>query len=138
MMSLKRRVGVTGLGLVTPLGIGVEETWKALCAGQSGVDRISRFDAAGYPVRIAAEVKGFDPTLYMEKKEVKKMDTFIHYALAAGLMSMEDARYKVPLEAADRIGVYVGSGIGGLQAIEVWHKVLLEKGPRRVTPFFIP
>ncbi|MGH7274551.1 MAG: beta-ketoacyl-ACP synthase II [Nitrospiria bacterium] len=135
---MKRRVAVTGVGLLTPLGIGVEKTWQALCAGQSGVDRISRFDARDFPVQIAAEVKGFDPAVYIDKKDVKKMDTFIHYAIAAALMSMEDARYKVGPENADRVGVYVGSGIGGLQAIEEWHKVLLEKGPRRITPFFIP
>jgi len=129
---------VTGVGLVTPLGIGVEKTWQALCAGQSGVGRITRFDVTDFPVQIAAEVKSFDPAVYIDKKDVKKMDTFIHYAIAAALMSMEDARYKVGPENADRAGVYVGSGIGGLQAIEEWHKVLLEKGPRRITPFFIP
>ncbi|HLB01719.1 MAG TPA: beta-ketoacyl-ACP synthase II [Nitrospiria bacterium] len=135
---MKRRVAVTGVGLVTPLGIGVEKTWQALCAGQSGVGRITRFDVTDFPVQIAAEVKSFDPAVYIDKKDVKKMDTFIHYAIAAALMSMEDARYKVGPENADRAGVYVGSGIGGLQAIEEWHKVLLEKGPRRITPFFIP
>ena len=129
---------MTGVGLVTPLGIGVEKSWQALCAGQSGVGRITRFDVTDFPVQIAAEVKSFDPAVYIDKKDVKKMDTFIHYAIAAALMSMEDARYKVGPENADRVGVYVGSGIGGLQAIEEWHKVLLEKGPRRITPFFIP
>jgi 3-oxoacyl-[acyl-carrier-protein] synthase II len=123
---------------VTPLGIGVEKTWQALCAGQSGVGRITRFDVTDFPVQIAAEVKSFDPAVYIDKKDIKKMDTFIHYAIAAALMSMEDAKYKVGPENADRAGVYVGSGIGGLQAIEEWHKVLLEKGPRRITPFFIP
>jgi len=123
---------------VTPLGIGVEKAWQALCAGQSGVGRITRFDVTDFPVQIAAEVKGFDPAVYIEKKEVKKMDTFIHYAVAAALMSLEDSGYKIALENAYRVGVYVGSGIGGLQAIEEWHKVLLEKGPKRVTPFFIP
>ena len=135
---LKRRIVVTGLGLLTPLGIGVEKTWQALCAGQSGVDRITRFDATDFPVQIAAEVKGFDPAVYIEKKEVKKMDTFIHYALAVALISLEDSGYKIGPDNAHRVGVYVGSGIGGLQAIEEWHKVLLEKGPKRVTPFFIP
>ena len=123
---------------MTPLGIGVEKAWQALCAGQSGVGRITRFDVTDFPVQIAAEVKGFDPAVYIEKKEVKKMDTFIHYAVAAALMSLEDSGYKIALENAYRVGVYVGSGIGGLQAIEEWHKVLLEKGPKRVTPFFIP
>lgn len=129
---------VTGMGAVTPLGIGVEETWKALCTGKSGVGRITRFDASDFPVQIAAEVRGFDPAAYIEKKEIKKMDTFIHYAMAAALMSMQDAGYKVTPENADRVGVYVGSGIGGLQAIEEWHQVLLDKGPKRITPFFIP
>lgn len=126
------------MGLVTPLGIGVEKTWQALCAGQSGVGRITRFDVSDFPVQIAAEVKDFDPAAYIEKKEVKKMDTFIHYAVAASLMSMEDSGYKIGPDNGDRVGVYVGSGIGGLQAIEEWHKVLLDKGPRRITPFFIP
>jgi 3-oxoacyl-[acyl-carrier-protein] synthase II len=138
VIALKRRVGVTGLGAVTPLGASVEKTWQALCAGQSGVGPITRFDATDFPVQIAAEVKNFDPSAYIEKKEIKKMDTFIHYAVAASLMSMEDSGYKIGPDHADRVGVYVGSGIGGLQAIEEWHKVLLEKGPRRVTPFFIP
>ncbi len=126
------------MGLVTPLGIGVEKTWKALCAGQSGVSRITRFDVSDFPVQIAAEVKDFDPAVYIDKKEVKKMDTFIHYAIAASLMALEESGYKVSPDNADRVGVYVGSGIGGLQAIEEWHKVLMEKGPKRVTPFFIP
>jgi 3-oxoacyl-[acyl-carrier-protein] synthase II len=123
---------------VTPLGIGVEKTWQTLCAGQSGVGRITRFDVSDFPVQIAAEVKDFEPAVYIEKREVKKMDTFIHYAIAAALMSMEDAGYKIGPDNAHRVGVYVGSGIGGLQAIEEWHKVLLEKGPKRITPFFIP
>ncbi|HUK56945.1 MAG TPA: beta-ketoacyl-ACP synthase II [Nitrospiria bacterium] len=129
---------VTGLGVVSPLGIGVDPTWKALCGGVSGVGRITRFDTTDMPVKIAAEVKGFDPANYIEKKEIKKMDTFIHYALAASRMVMDDSGLKVTSENADRIGVYVGSGIGGLNAIEEWHRVLMEKGPKRVTPFFIP
>jgi len=109
-----------------------------LCDGVSGVGLITRFDAAEMPVRIAAEVKGFDPANYIDKKEIKKMDTFIHYALAAGQMAMDDSGLKVTSENAERIGVYVGSGIGGLNAIEEWHRILMEKGPKRVTPFFIP
>jgi 3-oxoacyl-[acyl-carrier-protein] synthase II len=135
---LKRRVVITGLGLITPLGIGVEATWKAVCAGQSGIGRITRFDPNDYPCQIAGEVKGFEPEAYIEKKEIKKMDTFIHYAVAAGQMAMDNSGLKVSDDNRDRIGVIVGSGIGGLQAIEEWHKVLLEKGPRRITPFFIP
>ena len=135
---LKRRVVITGLGLITPVGVGVETTWKAVCAGQSGIGRITRFDPSDYPCQIAGEVKGFDPEVYIEKKEIKKMDTFIHYAVAASQMVMDDSGLKVSDDNRERIGVIVGSGIGGLHAIEEWHKVLLEKGPRRVTPFFIP
>ncbi|MBI4715944.1 MAG: beta-ketoacyl-ACP synthase II [Nitrospirae bacterium] len=135
---LKRRVVVTGLGLVSPLGMGVAKTWDALISGVSGVGRITRFDPEGYPSQIAAEVKDFNPEDYIDRKEIKKMDTFIHFAVAAAQMAMEDAAYRVTEENRDRIGVYVGSGIGGLHAIEEWHKVLLEKGPKRVTPFFIP
>jgi 3-oxoacyl-[acyl-carrier-protein] synthase II len=134
----RRRVVVTGLGLITPLGIGVEPTWKELCAGQSGIGRITRFDPTGYAAQIAGEVKGFDPAAFIEKKEIKKMDTFIHYAVGASQMAVDDAGLKVAPEEADRVGVYIGAGIGGLPAIEHYHKVLLEKGPDRVTPFFIP
>lgn len=135
---LKKRVVVTGLGAVSPLGIGVEKTWKALCAGESGVDRVTRFDPTDYPSQIAAEVKNFNPGDFIDAKEVKKMDTFIHFAIAASQMAMDDSGLKVSSENATRLGVYIGSGIGGLHAIEQWHKVLLEKGPKRVTPFFIP
>jgi len=134
----RRRVVVTGLGLITPLGIGVEPTWKGLCAGQSGIGRITRFDPTGYAAQIAGEVKGFDPAAFIEKKEIKKMDVFIHYAVGASQMAVDDAGLKVAPEEADRVGVYIGAGIGGLPAIEHYHKVLLEKGPDRVTPFFIP
>jgi len=134
----RRRVVVTGLGLITPLGIGVGPTWKALCEGQSGIGRITRFDPTGYASQIAGEVKGFDPAAFIEKKEIKKMDTFIHYAVGASQMAVDDAGLKIPPEEADRVGVYIGAGIGGLPAIEHYHKVLLEKGPDRVTPFFIP
>jgi len=129
---------VTGLGLISPLGTGVEKSWEALLRGESGADRITRFDPTGYTCQIAAEVKDFDPVRFIEKKEVKKMDTFIHYALAASVMAAEDANLKVSEENADRIGVYIGSGIGGLPAIEHYHKILLEYGPRKISPFFIP
>ena len=135
---LKRRVVVTGLGLSTPLGIGVEKTWRSICGGQSGIGRITRFDPTNHDCQIAAEVKDFDPADYIEKRELKKMDTFIQYALAAGQMAVDDAGLKISEENADRVGVYIGSGIGGLPAIEHYHKILLEKGPGRVTPFFIP
>jgi len=129
---------VTGLGLVSPLGVGVKKAWKALCAGKSGVGRITRFDASDHPCRIAGEVNDFNATDFIDAKEIKKMDTFIHYALAGSQMAMDDAGFQVNPETAHRLGVYVGSGIGGLQAIEYWHGVLTEKGPKRVTPFFIP
>ena len=133
-----RRVVVTGLGIVCPLGTGVEKTWKALCAGESGITRITKFDPKDYASQIAGEVKDFNPADYIEKKEIKKMDTFIHYAVAASQMAVDDAGLKVAPEEADRVGVYIGAGIGGLPAIEHYHKVLLEKGPDRITPFFIP
>ena len=133
-----RRVVVTGIGLVTPLGTGIEKTWKALCAGESGITRITRFDPIDHPSQIAGEVKDFDPAVLIEKKEIKKMDPFIHYAVGAGLMAMDDAGLKVTRENSDRVGVYIGSGIGGLGSIEYYHKVLQEKGVDRVSPFFIP
>ncbi len=133
-----RRVVVTGLGLVTPLGTGVEKTWKALCAGESGIGRITRFDPTGYDAQIAGEVKDFDPAQFIEKKEIKKMDTFIHYAVGAAQLAVDDAGLKVAPEEATRVGVYIGSGIGGLGSIEHYHDVLREKGPGRVSPFFIP
>ncbi len=133
-----RRVVVTGLGLVTPLGIGVPKTWEKLCQGQSGIGPISRFDASQYSVRIAGEVKNFDPANFIEKKEVKKMDTFIHFAIAASQEAVDDAKLVVTPDNAERVGVYIGAGIGGLPAIEHYHKILLERGPDRVSPFFIP
>jgi 3-oxoacyl-[acyl-carrier-protein] synthase II len=137
-MLSARRVVVTGIGLVTPLGIGVEKTWKALCAGESGIARITRFDPTDYPTQIAGEVKDFDPAAFIEKKEIKKMDLFIHFAVGAAQLAVEDAGLKVTSENAERVGVYIGSGIGGLSSIETYHKVLQDKGPDRVSPFFIP
>ncbi|MFM8552326.1 MAG: beta-ketoacyl synthase N-terminal-like domain-containing protein, partial [Nitrospiraceae bacterium] len=134
----RRRVVVTGLGVITPLGTGLEKTWSAICAGVSGIRRITRFDPASLPVQIAGEVRDFDPADYIEKKEIKKMDTFIHYAVGASRMAVEDAGLKIGPENADRVGVYIGAGIGGLPGIEHYHDVLKEKGPDRVSPFFIP
>lgn len=134
----KHRVVVTGLGLITPLGIGVESSWEALLEGRSGIGVISAFDSSDLPVHIAGEVKGFDPLLYLEPKEVKKMDRFIHFALAASTMAVEDSGLKITGDNAKRVGVIIGSGMGGLPAIEHYHKVYLEKGYRRITPFFIP
>lgn len=133
-----RRVVVTGVGMVTPLGNTAAETWKNLLAGQSGVGQITRFDTTGFPVTIGAEVKGFDPAQWMDRKDVKKMDTFIHYALAAAKMALDDARLTIDPSNRDMVGVYVGSGIGGLPGIEFYHQALLDGGPRKVSPFFIP
>ena len=133
-----RRVVVTGMGLVTPLDIGVSKTWEKLCQGESGIGPISRFDASQYSVRIAGEVKNFDPANFIEKKEIKKMDTFIHFAVAASQEAVDDAKLVVDSHNAERVGVYIGAGIGGLPAIEHYHKILLERGPDRVSPFFIP
>jgi 3-oxoacyl-[acyl-carrier-protein] synthase II len=133
-----RRVVVTGLGVVSPVGIGKKEFWNSLCAGISGVGRITRYDVSSHPVQIAGEIKGFDPLQYMEKKDLKKMDLFIQYALAAALMSVADAGLQVTPENSHRVGVLVGAGIGGLLVIEEQHKILLARGPGRISPHFIP
>jgi len=135
---LARRVVVTGVGLVTALGVGTEETWQSLLAGKSGAAPITHFDTTGFGVTIAAEVKGFDPTRYIEKKELKKMGVFIQYALAATQFSLEQAQLKITPDIADRTGVYIGSGIGGFDVIEREHSALLQGGPRKISPFFIP
>jgi 3-oxoacyl-[acyl-carrier-protein] synthase II len=132
------RVVVTGLGLVTPLGIGTEASWKALLEGRSGIGPITQFDSSLFPTRIAGEVKGFDPGQYIEHKEIKKMDRFIQFAMAAAQFAMDDAGLKVDPANASDVGVIVGAGMGGLHAIESYHKVFLEKGPKRISPFFIP
>lgn len=137
-MIEKRRVVVTGLGLVTPIGIGVEASWKSAIEGKSGICPITQFDASQMPVRIAGEVKDFDPALYIEAKEIKKMDRFIHFAMAAATMAVEDSGLKITSENAERVGVIIGAGMGGLPAIEHYHKIYLEKGYRRISPFFIP
>ena len=135
---MNRRVVVTGIGLVSALGIGTRETWAALLAGQSGVTRITRFDVSGYATQIAAEVKGFDPLAFIEKKEIKKMDLFIQYAIAAAQFAMDDSGLHITDANAPNIGVYIGSGIGGFITIEREHEALLNGGPRKVSPFFIP
>lgn len=134
----KKRVVVTGVGLITPLGIGVEDSWNGLIEGRPGIRRITHFDSSTFLTQIAGEVEGFNPEDYIEPKEVKKMDRFIHFAIAAATMAMEDSGLKITKSNTERVGVIVGSGIGGLQAIEHYHSVLLEKGPRRISPFFIP
>jgi len=135
---LRRRVVFTGLGLVIPIGIGVETAWKNVCEGKSGIGRLTRFDPNGFETKIAAEVKGFNPELTIEKKEVKKMDLFIQYALAAAREALEDAQLKITPENSEQIGVIVGTGLGGLPTIEKYHQILLERGPSRISPFFIP
>ncbi len=135
---MARRVVVTGVGLVSAVGIGTEETWKALLAGRSGAAPITHFDATGFPVTFAAEVKNFDPLQYVEKKELKKMGLFIQFALAAAQFAVEQAKLTIAPEFADRTGVYIGSGIGGFDVIEREHTALMEGGPRKISPFFIP
>jgi 3-oxoacyl-[acyl-carrier-protein] synthase II len=135
---LNRRVVITGIGLVSSLGIGTEATWQALLAGTSGVTRVTRFDITAYAAQIAAEVKGFDPLDFVEKKDVKKMDVFIQYALAASQFAMDDSGLHITPENAPDVGVFIGSGIGGFQTIEREHSALLAGGPRKISPFFIP
>jgi 3-oxoacyl-[acyl-carrier-protein] synthase II len=135
---VQRRVVVTGLGLVSSLGIGTEANWKSLTAGCSGIGPITRFDTTGFSTRIAGEVRGFDPLQFIEKKDVKKMDAFIHYAIAASQFAMDDAGVTVTPEFAPRIGVFLASGIGGFSTIEREHKAYLDGGPRKISPFFIP
>jgi 3-oxoacyl-[acyl-carrier-protein] synthase II len=144
----RRRVVVTGIGLVSPLGIGTEANWQALTAGTSGIGTITKFDAAAFATRmggevafatqIAGEVKGFDPLQFIEKKDVKKVDVFIQYAIAASQFAVDDAGLKVTREMSPRVGVLIASGIGGFTTIEREHKALLEGGPRKISPFFIP
>jgi len=135
---LTRRVVVTGVGLVSAVGVGTEETWRNLLAGRSGVAPITHFDTTGFTATIAAEVKGFDPYQYIEKKDVKKMGLFIQFAQAASQFAMEQAQLKITAELADRTGVYIGSGIGGFDVIEREHTALMQGGPRKISPFFIP
>jgi 3-oxoacyl-[acyl-carrier-protein] synthase II len=134
----RRRVVITGIGMISPLGVGNDATWQGLVEGRSGIGRITKFDASAYPAQIAGEVKGFNPEDWVDKKEVKKSDTFIHYAVAAAQMAVDDAKLDTSKEDPDRVGVIIGSGIGGLPLIEEMHRKLLERGPTRVSPFFIP
>ncbi len=138
-LSSPRRVAITGVGLVSPLGVGNRENWDALTAGRSGLGPITRFDASRFACRIAGEVKGFDPSLYIEKKEIKKMDIFIHYAMAAAHIAMEDSGVPVTDQNRERFAVVVGSGIGGLPIIEETQRKFVEGGgnPRVISPFFI-
>jgi 3-oxoacyl-[acyl-carrier-protein] synthase II len=136
--SGKTRVVVTGLGAVTPLGNSVPEYWRAFCEGRSGVGPITRFDPKRLDCRIAAEVKGFEPLKVIEKKELKKLDLFIQYAIVAGVEAVEHAKIDFSQVDPTRAGALVGSGIGGILSVLEWHRVILEKGPSRVSPFFVP
>jgi len=135
----KRRVAVTGLGLVTPVGLNVASSWENIVAGVSGASAIDMFDTAGYATQFSASVREFDSAEYFTNKDARKMDTFIHYGIAAGIQAIQDAGL-VDVEGLDleRVGVSIGSGIGGLPNIEVQHKALLAGGPRKVSPFFVP
>jgi 3-oxoacyl-[acyl-carrier-protein] synthase II len=134
----KRRVVVSGIGMISPLGIGNEPTWRGLLEGRSGVGRITKFDPSAFACQIAGEVHGFEPEKWIEKKEVKKSDTFIHYAVAAAQMAVDDAKLDPTACDHERFGVIIGSGIGGLPLIEEMHTKMMERGPSRVSPFFIP
>ena len=135
---MTRRVVVTGLGLVTPIGNSVEATWTSLMAGRSGADRIRKFDVEKFPVKFACEIKDFDPLDYVEKKEARKMGAFIHYAIAAAQEAMNDSGLKVTDDVSEQVGTYISSGIGDFWAIEREHSKLLNDGPNRISPFFIP
>jgi 3-oxoacyl-[acyl-carrier-protein] synthase II len=134
----KRRVVVTGIGIISPLGVGNEPTWQGLVEGRSGIQRITKFDPTNFACQIAGEVNGFVPEEWIDKKDVKKSDTFIHYAIAASQMAVDDAGIDTAKLDQDRLGVIIGSGIGGLPLIEEMHQKMLERGPSRISPFFIP
>src|SRR5579885_1393992 len=135
---MTRRIVVTGVGLVSALGVGTEESWKGILAGQPGIAKITRFDPEGFACQIAAEVKGFDPLRFIEKKELKKMGLFIQYGMAAAEFAIQQAGLRITPEIAERTGVFIGSGIGGFDVIEREHAALLQGGPRKISPFFIP
>ena len=134
----RRRVVVTGLGVVCPVGNTVEEAWSNLVAGKSGIGTITRFDAAAFACRFAGEVKGFDSAAYLPPKEARHMDTFIHYGLAAAIQAWKDCGLQVTEANAERIGINIGSGIGGLPRIEETHGEFVQRGARRISPFFVP
>ena len=135
---MSRRVVVTGVGLLTPLGIGTDESWQAICEGRNGISRIEQFDPTGFACRIAGEVKNFDPARFIERKEIKKMGRFIQFGIAASEFALAQSGLKIDSQNAERVGVVIGSGIGGFEVIEREHRILLEKGPSRISPFFIP
>ncbi len=133
-----RRVVVTGLGIVSPVGNRVDTAWQAICNGESGIGPIERFDTEGFPVRFGGEIRGFDVEAYLPRKDARKMDPFIHYGIAAAMDAKADAGLEITAENAERVGVSVGSGIGGIHSIEEGHKSYLQSGPRKISPFFIP
>ena len=135
---MKRRVVVTGLGMVSALGTGVQKKWEGVCSGKSGIGPITKFDASPFPSQIAGEVKDFKSEDFMDKQQLRRFDIFIHYAIASARMAMEDSGLKINSSNSHRVGCLTGSGLGGLTMLEHYHKVLLEKGPRRINPFFIP
>ena len=135
---MKRRIVITGLGLTTPLGVGVDNVWRKILDGQSGIGPITRFDASAHETKIAGEVKGFTPEEYITPKELRRMDLFIQYAMAATKVAMEGSGLDMAREDPERVGVVVGTGLGGLPTLEKYHSILLEKGPGRISPFFIP
>jgi 3-oxoacyl-[acyl-carrier-protein] synthase II len=137
-MTTQHRVAVTGIGVVSPIGIGKDRFWENLIAGRSGVGRITRFDVTGWDTQIAAEVHDFDPLQWMERKEVRRNDRFVQFAYAASRLALDDARFTITRENAPRVGILIGSGIGGAETWEEQHRILIEKGPHRVSPFFIP
>jgi len=134
----RRKVVVTGLGIISPVGIGVSEAWGNIVAGRSGITRINRFDASGLPTQIAGEVKNFEVAKWLAPKEARRFDTFIHYGLAAGIDALKDSGIDLDKEAREQIGVCIGSGIGGLPLIETTHDALIAGGPRKISPFFVP
>ncbi|WP_028322322.1 beta-ketoacyl-ACP synthase II [Desulfatiglans anilini] len=135
---MAKRVVITGMGMVSPLGTGVQKNWEAVIAGKSGIGRITKFDPSPFASQIAGEVKDFDPSDFMDKQEIRRFDVFIHYAVASAKMAMADSGLKIDASNAGRVGCVTGSGLGGLAMLEHYHEVLLEKGPRRISPFFIP
>ncbi|MFL5263012.1 MAG: beta-ketoacyl-ACP synthase II, partial [Anaeromyxobacteraceae bacterium] len=134
----RRRVVVTGLGIICPVGTGIDESWKAVTSGKSGIGPITQFDASTFPTRIAGEVKNFEPEKWIDKKEVRRNDRFIHFAMAAAEMAMKDSGLDMAKEDADRIGAIIGAGLGGLSTIEDTHNTFMQKGVKRIGPFFIP
>jgi 3-oxoacyl-[acyl-carrier-protein] synthase II len=135
---LENRVVITGMGVLSSLGIGKEAFWESLVQGRNGISTVTRFDASGYPTRIAGEVRGFDPRDYMDRKEARRMDRFTQFAVAAGMLGLQDAGIDLSRENPDRVGVFLGTGIGGTETFEEQHRILLDKGPNRISPLFVP